>query len=310
MIGLQEYIIEHLEYEINEHLVDNFPQLIFIIGLPAAGKSTFIKNDLKKYFPNVITNRTFDSDITLQKKQREVMFTWAEKLYYTMKNDLSENVFNVLVSEQEDKINSDVAMRNRTNKFKITTTFEWVKSHIELPLNKFLKEFDKDFFKRNWGINFTVRPLSKQEYKSVIAGKMDALDSVDNIESFNNNDIIVPILGSNIDDIYDMIDDVRLKQGKNSYIPSVIFLDMPVEVAIEKDEGRRKKEGRGIGKELIEEKAPAILQTWHNLKSGSWKRHGIYKLLHFVWLPVENRWGEYKLQKMWTNTDLVKSFLK
>ena len=33
-------------YQINEHLIDSAPQMIFIMGLPASGKSTFVEKDI------------------------------------------------------------------------------------------------------------------------------------------------------------------------------------------------------------------------------------------------------------------------
>ena len=58
-------------YQINEHLIDSAPQMIFIMGLPASGKSTFIEKTLPKIFPSVGQVRTLDSDIQLNKRQKE-----------------------------------------------------------------------------------------------------------------------------------------------------------------------------------------------------------------------------------------------
>ena len=40
-------------YQVNEHLIDSAPQMIFIMGLPASGKSTFVEKTLPKLFPSV-----------------------------------------------------------------------------------------------------------------------------------------------------------------------------------------------------------------------------------------------------------------
>ena len=37
-------------YSVNEHLIDSAPQMIFIMGLPASGKSTFVEKTLPKIF--------------------------------------------------------------------------------------------------------------------------------------------------------------------------------------------------------------------------------------------------------------------
>ena len=84
----------------------------------------------------------------------------------------------------------------------------------------------------------------------------------------------------------------------------------PLEVSVQKDEGRRQKEGRGVGRKLIEEKDAGIKDTWEYLSKGGFKKEGIYKLLHFKFVEVPNQWGKYELEKEYINTKLIKDFIK
>ena len=78
MQNLNEFIES---YQINEHLIDSAPQMIFIMGLPASGKSTFIEKTLPKIFPSVGQVRALDSDIQLHKRQKESAMAFAEEIY-------------------------------------------------------------------------------------------------------------------------------------------------------------------------------------------------------------------------------------
>ena len=74
-----------------------------------------------------------------------------------------------------------------------------------------------------------------------------------------------------------------------------------MEVSVEKDEGRRKKKsGRGVGRELIEMKDEGIKNTWELLiKRWFQKRKKVYISYYtpFKYVPVPGAWGEYKLHK-------------
>lgn len=288
--------INNKSEKINEHLVDNYPQMIFIMGLPAAGKSSFIKYDLQKYFPIIKQNRTLDLDIQLKKKQTEYAIDFA-KFLYTLRNDINENVFNNIIKRKEKDINDDDSMQDR-EEFHISTTYEWFLKNKDLDEKKFIYNFLKDFFKKDWASNFIPRTAAKEEYKDIIADKIGV--KKDDI-IINNNDVVIPLLGDRITKILDYIDSAR-----NDYVYSIIYLDIPLEEAIKRDKNRKNKEGRSVGEKIIREKYPYIENTWKDLKNGSYKRHGIYKLMHFVWLPNETPYGEYKLRQKFTNIKIIK----
>lgn len=279
---------------LNEHLIDNYPQMIFVIGLPASGKSIFIKNELSKYFPNVKSSRTLDSDVQLTKKQYDIAIEFANIIYDVE----TEREFNIIKRIYEQNINDDITMLNR-EKFKISTTYYWVKNNQNLPIKKFIYNFEKEFFKLDWASNFKERSAAKEDFKNLVKQKLNA-DVI-----FNNNDVVIPILGDRISKILDFIDETN-----NNYIPSIIYLDIPLEESIKRDKFRRRKEGRSVGENIIIEKAPRIEATWQDLRGGSFKRYGIYKLIHMMWIPNNTPFGEYKFRQEYVNRDMIRKYLK
>ena len=57
---------------LNEFEADLKQQCIVLMGLPGAGKSTFINDELAKYFPGLSSYKVSNSDIQLKKHQYEV----------------------------------------------------------------------------------------------------------------------------------------------------------------------------------------------------------------------------------------------
>ena len=55
---------------------------------------------------------------------------------------------------------------------------------------------------------------------------------------------------------------------------SIVYLDIPTEVSVEKDEGRRRNTGRGVGRKLIESMAEGVDATWKYL--SWWFQTGRY----------------------------------
>lgn len=296
MKNLTQYI---QDYMINEHLIDSAPQMIFIIGLPASGKSSFINKHLPKYFVSLSQARILDSDIQLHKRQKESAMAFAEYIY-----DKSEDEFENYKSEIMNKFNSSDAQKMLGLNFNITTDYEWVQQNKDLNFNKFKNKFLKDFFSKDWAVNFAIRPVAKQDMKELTKQKLSP-EEFERTEIFNSNDVVIPMTGDDINKLRKLISD-----ASKNFAVSVVYLDMPVETSVEKDEGRRQKEGRGVGRKLIEEKDAGIKDTWEYLSKGGFKKEGIYKLLHFKFVEVPNQWGKYELEKEYINTKLIKDFLK
>ena len=307
MQNLQQFLES---YMLNEHNIDSAPQLIFLIGLPAAGKSTFINMTLPKYFPTIkgsrranikrkmVSSRLSDSDVQLHKHQKFAAMDFVNTI-----RGKSKEEFDTIKSELEQKYNSVDAQKDLGVQFKISTDWNWVESHKDLSDGKFTSEFLKDFFKKDWAINFAVRPAAKKDHKinELIKTQLEP-ELPAGMENFNDNDLVVPTTGSELNKLTRVIE-----HATDKYAVSVVYLDMPTEVAVEKDEGRRKESGRGVGRKLIESMADGIKNTWDYLSRGGFKKEGMYKLLHFKWVP-DAGWGHYEFEKEYVNKEAIKNY--
>ena len=284
-------------YQINEHLIDMAPQMIFIMGLPASGKSTFVEKTLPKLFPSIGQMRTLDSDIQLNKRQKESAMAFAEEIYNANSPEELDQAKRRIV----DMFNASPAQQMLGIEFKISTDWDWVEAHKDMPFGKFKAAFLKDFFSKDWAVNFAVRPVAKSDMKEITNMKLKP-EEYEGLEIYNSNDVAVPIVGDEVEDF-----EKRIRIASEKFVVSIVYLDIPTEVSVEKDEGRRRNTGRGVGRKLIEEKAVGVDATWKYLTRGGFKNLGVYKMYHYKWVP-DSGWGHYEPVKEYVNSKLVKDF--
>lgn len=287
-------------YQINEHLIDSAPQMIFIMGLPASGKSTFVEKTLPKIFPSVGQVRTLDSDIQLHKRQKESAMAFAEEIY----NAADEDTFERAKQNVVDTFNASPAQKMLGIEFKISADWQWVQDHKDMNFGKFKGAFLKEFFSKDWAVNFAVRPVAKADMKEITDMKLRP-EEYEGMEIYNSNDVAVPIVGDDIDSFQK-----RIRIASDKFVVSIVYLDIPTEVSVEKDEGRRRNTGRGVGRKLIESMAEGVDATWKYLSRGGFKNEGIYKMYHYKFVEVPGKWGAYKLEKEYVNTKMIKDFMK
>lgn len=285
-------------YQVNEHLIDSAPQMIFIMGLPASGKSTFVEKTLPKLFPSVKQVRTLDSDIQLNKRQKESAMAFAEEIY----NAQTPEDLDAAKRRIEDLFNASPAQQMLGIEFKINVDWEWVQNHKDMNVGKFKNTFIKDWFSKDWAVNFAVRPVAKADMKEITDMKLRP-EEYEGMEIYNSNDVAVPIVGDDIDSFQK-----RIRIASDKFAVSIVYLDIPTEVSVEKDEGRRRNTGRGVGRTLIESMAEGVDATWKYLSRGGFKKEGVYKMYHYKWVP-DSGWGHYEPVKEYVNVQLIKDFL-
>ena len=288
--------------KLDEHLVDSLPQMIFVMGLPAAGKSYFIKNDLPKYFPSLRGgNRLLDVDAQLEEKQKQFASEFASYLYDLRRNIDEEDFYNI-IENKEEQVNRDPMMEGRDD-FYISTSYEWFMEHKNLSEKKFVYKFLKDFFKSDWASNFVPRPDAKKIFKELSKQKLGIREKD---IAFNDNNIVIPITGDSLEKFLDFA-----QMSFGNYVPSIVYLDLPIEEAIKRDKMRRKKEGRGVGEELIRKKAIPIKQNYEVLIDYGYLDYNIYKIMKFVWQPNDTPFGEYILdaENSRKNVKMIKNAL-
>ena len=70
--NMEKYIKLFEQFElINEFKADLMKQCIVLMGLPAAGKSTFVNNNITKYVPGFKNFKVVNSDIQVLRFQKE-----------------------------------------------------------------------------------------------------------------------------------------------------------------------------------------------------------------------------------------------
>ena len=275
--------------KLDEHLVDSLPQMIFVMGLPAAGKSYFIKNDLPKYFPSLRGgNRLLDVDIQLEDKQKQFASEFASYLYSMREYLNNSNLYYKIIENKEEEVNRDPMMDGRDD-FYISTSYEWFMENKNLSEKKFVYKFLKEFFKSDWASNFIPRPDAKKIFKELSKQKLGIREKD---ITFNDNNIVIPITGDSLEKFLDFA-----QMSFGNYVPSIVYLDLPIEEAIKRDKMRRKKEGRGVGEELIRKKATPIKQNYEVLIDYGYLDYNIYKIMKFIWKPNDTPFGEYVLDE-------------
>jgi predicted kinase len=289
--------------KLDEHLVDSLPQMIFVMGLPAAGKSYFIKNDLPKFFPSLKgDNRLLDVDIQLEDKQKQFAAEFASYLYSMREYLNNSNLYYKIIENKEEEVNRDPMMAGRDD-FYISTSYEWFIEHKNLSEKKFVYKFLKEFFKSDWASNFVPRPDAKKIFKELSKQKLGVREKD---ITFNDNNIVIPITGDSLDKFLDFA-----QMSFGNYVPSIVYLDLPIEEAIKRDKMRRKKEGRGVGEDLIRKKSTPIKQNYEVLLDYGYLDYNIYKIMKFVWQPNDTPFGEYVLdaENCRKNVKMIKNAL-
>jgi hypothetical protein len=240
-----------------------------------------------------------DSDIQLHKRQKESAIAFAEEIYNAADEDAFEKAKQTVI----DTFNASPAQKMLGIEFKISADWQWVQDHKDLGFGKFKAAFLKEFFSKDWAVNFAVRPVAKEDMKEITNMKLRP-EEYEGMEIYNNNDVAVPIVGDDIDSFQK-----RIRIASEKFVVSIVYLDIPTEVSVEKDEGRRRNTGRGVGRKLIESMAEGVEATWKYLARGGFKQEGVYKMYHYKYVPVPQQWGTYKLEKEYVNTKMIKDFL-
>jgi len=200
---------------------DNAPQAIVLMGLPAAGKSTFINTVLRKFYPTLPHVKGFkvlNSDSQLKKTQ----YVRAKSDFELLK-DLDEKAFKNKISEMTYKSNDG--------------------AHVKLPMTyekfqtlKKLNDYWNATYKTYYASYFGERAQAQHDTQELTDKKFSGGDVV-----------IVDTTGQAVDKYLKMFERTKA-QG---YTNSVVFLHLPVEFAIARDNYRGETEGRSVGENVI-----------------------------------------------------------
>jgi len=245
---------------------DMAPQMILLMGLPAAGKSTFVKTNLIKFYnhrmPHLTSMQVLNSDVQLRRMQYERAREDFDRL-----QGLEKDAYEAVTKD----------MRYESNEGKEIT--------FTLPYEQFVGMQFNDFFKR----------MYKEYYATFFGDRGKAKKSTDELalKKIKGGDVVIlDSVGTTTDKMLKYFE-IGKKQG---YTTSVVFLEIDPDISIARDLYRGQTEGRSVGEGVIRSYEPKLKPAWQTY----FKSPMVDRLLHFRWIPASPTdvvKGKYKLVK-------------
>jgi len=268
--------LKKIYFEFKEDLMK---QCVVLMGLPAAGKSTFINNEVQRYISSFAGYKVSASDIQVIAAQ-----------YQHAKNQYNWMTDNIKSNEDLNKfINDSKYINNNDTEVRMPITYEWWENNKNKGLRYFYKTFYKGFYSTYFDIRDAAQSLTTKMFdtKIVEAGNLLVIDTT----ATHSNSIIQKL--------------VRTKQNK--FNNTVIYLDIDVNLAIERDVWRKNTQGRGVGENVILNYATQMDKAYNDYKSEGQKSDGVVdRLMHFKWEST----GSSPIKGTWKLINDYKFFLK
>lgn len=240
---------------------DLAPQIILLMGLPAAGKSTFVKNELIKYYnhkmPHLSGFQTLNSDNQLQKYQ------WMQA---------TEDFKNLSTAEPATW---DAVTKPLTYKSNEGDDINFKLSYEDFKKFKNFDAFYKAMYKDYYATYFGQRAAAKKDTDALMTHKVKAGDV-----------IILDSTGTDTAKFLKVFQQAK-EQGSTT---SVIWLDIPVAYAVGRDNLRRVTLGRYVGEKVIRTYAPAMQPAYQKYTT----RDDVDRTLKFKWVGEVGA-GKYQL---------------
>ena len=290
MKTISEYLKESYLVEFNQDLQ---PQVIVIMGNPAAGKTTFVLGDKKKHIPPQLPlllkkpgfqARMLDSDNNLRVEQLNSCNKLAMDIIMSCCGDNTVQKFNTFMAEMQQAMNeeADKAGSPHVDLSGIDYRFcsDWIERYNtanegekDKVVSSFQSEFYKKYFRTIFASDFSRRAIGKAQYKKDFQAKLRGIRDIDGVEFVSPTDVAIAITGDEVEK-FDAIGEVAKEMGA---VMVVIYLDCSIERSIRNDLSR----DRSVGETTIRGKAEAIRSTWNTLVK-SFKDHGIFRMYHMV----------------------------
>jgi len=243
-------------------------QCILLMGLPASGKSTFIKNDIKKYIPNAKSFKISNSDNQVMASQYKLAIKHYNWLLSNVKDESDINSF----------IKDSAYINNDGKNVKIPLTYEWWILNKDIGI----KNYYITFYKSYYSTFFDFRDYAKQISYDLFSEKIIHAGNI----------IIIDSTGANYNHIFDFFQ----KSRNNEYTNTIIYLDIDIDLAIERDKWRRETQGRGIGEIAVRSYIKKIEKAFNvYMDNGNNKNGLVDRLIHFHWKrksmsPTDGEW--------------------
>ncbi len=244
---------------------DMASQIILLMGLPAAGKSTFVKTELIKHYhhrmPHLTSFKILNSDVQLRRMQYERALN-DHALLSTLK--------------EEDWARGISRLPYRANDGKLV---DFDLSWAEFQTLRGPKDYWKRMYKPYYATYFGDRAAAKQATDQLALRKIQSGDVV--------------IIDSTGVDTAKMLGYFKTAKDKG-YTTSVVRLEIDPKITIARDQYRGETEGRSVGEKVIRAYVPKLAAAYKKYMSSDL----VDRLLHFRWVPAgpdEVVKGKYRL---------------
>jgi hypothetical protein len=273
-------LIRKLIYEVLQEFKEDIgKQCIVLMGLPGAGKSTFINTDIKKYIPGFSGYKVTNSD----KQVLAAQYQTAKNHYEWLKKNIKSEKDIQKFVQNSQYVDNDGA------KIKIPLTYDWWVANS----GKGVKDYYKTFYKTYYATYFDIRDLAKAKEKQLFQTKVVTAGNL----------LIIDTVGAKSDKMIN-----RLKKTKeNGFNNTIICLHVTPELAIQRDAWRKENQGRSVGVPIIVNYAKEMSNAFHNYVAEGQKDDGVVdRLLYFKWEPA----GKSPIKGTWIKKNDYRFSLK
>ena len=258
---MRELIRELINEVLNEFKEDIGKRCVVLMGLPAAGKSTFINNEAAKYIPGFSGYKVTNSDIQVMAAQHQT----ATNHYNWLKKNIKSPTDIIKFIESSQYVD------NNGKTIKIPLSYDWWIANE----GKGIKNFYNLFYKPFYATYFDIRDLAQAKEKQLFQTKVVTAGNI----------LIIDTVGAKSAKILDRLQ----KTKEHNYNNTVIYLDIDVDLALQRDAWRKDHSGRSVGIPIIVNYAKSMDNAYNDYKSEGNKDNGVVdRLMHFIWKPAGN----------------------
>jgi predicted kinase len=261
---LRKLLREMVKIELREFLEDTGKLCVVLMGLPAAGKSTWINNEAKTYIPGFTGYTVTNSDSQVQALQYDTAMLHYQHLLDEVPDEskTSEKRFGEFIMNTE----------YTSNRGKIVTfpkDFSWWLDHKDKGSNVFYKALYRKFY----ASFFDIRDLAKQYEKDLFQTKIHKAGKL----------LVIDTVASKPPKILR-----RLKKTRQEgYHNIIVYLEINPELAVARDKWREKNVGRGVGASIIDNYAKNMSSAYKVYTGVGKEPDGLVdRLMYFKWFPA------------------------
>jgi hypothetical protein len=256
---LRKLLKEIIKIELREFLEDTGKLCVVLMGLPAAGKSTWINNEAKTYIPGFTGYSVTNSDAQVQALQYDTAMLHYQHL---MKEISSERSF-------QEFILQTTYTSNRGKQISLPVDYGWWEENKSRGASWYYKQLYKSYY----ASYFDIRDIAKKYEKDLFNTKVHKAGNILVIDTVASKP--PKILG-------------RLKQTrKEGYHNIIVYLEIQSDLAVARDKWREKNVGRGVGASIIDNYAKNMSSAYRvYAKEGKDDSGLVDRLMYFKWFPA------------------------